>query len=108
LHAPEWDAQFQPAIELETCVQTIMIHLEELMNEKEMLQIVERFSRKSEPAEGEIKVTQVPDYKTVHIEQLDGIGRSILLSEYVVDGMTYWAGFSPYSATVFVSRASRT
>lgn len=77
------------------------------MNEKQMIEIVERFSRKIEPVDGDIKVTRVPDYKTVYVEPNDGAGRSIVLSEYVVDGKTYWAGYSPNSSTVFVSHASR-
>jgi hypothetical protein len=77
------------------------------MNEMQMTKIVEQFSRKSEPVEGQITVTRVPDYKTVYVEQIGGIGRSIVLSEYKVDGKTYWAGYSPRSETVFVSRASR-
>ena len=68
-----------------------------------MIKIVEQFSRKSEPVEGQVKVTQVPDYTTVYVEQIDEIGRSIILSEYKVDGKTYWAGYSSRSETVFVS-----
>ena len=77
------------------------------MNEMQMIKIVEQFSRKSEPEEGQVKVTRVPDYKTVYVEQIGGIGRSIILSEYKVDGKTYWAGYSLRSETVFVSQASR-
>ena len=73
------------------------------MNEIQMIKIVEQFSRKSEPVEGQVKVTQVPDYTTVYVEQIDEIGRSIILSEYKVDGKTYWAGYSSRSETVFVS-----
>ena len=77
------------------------------MNEMQMLKIVEHFSRKSEPVEGQVKVTRVPNYKTVYVEQIGEIGRSIVLSEYKVDGKTYWAGYSSRSETVFVSQASR-
>ena len=77
------------------------------MNEMEMTKIVEQFSRKSEPVDGKIKVTRVPDYKTVYIEQIGEVGRSIVLSEYSVDGKTYWAGYSSRSETVFVSQACR-
>jgi len=77
------------------------------MNEMQMIKIVEQFSRKSEPVDSQITVTRVPDYKTVYIEQIEGIGRSIVLSEYKVDGKTYWAGYSSLSDTVFVSHASR-
>jgi hypothetical protein len=77
------------------------------MNEKQMIQIVEGFSRKSEPVEGQVKVIQVPDYKTVYVEQIGESGRSIMLNEYQVDGKTYWAGYSASSETVFVSKAYR-
>jgi hypothetical protein len=77
------------------------------MNEIKMIEIVEQFSRKSEPVEGQVKVTRLPDYKTVHVEQIGEVGRSIILSEYKVDGKTYWAGYSSRSETVFVSQASR-
>ena len=77
------------------------------MNEMQMTKIVEQFSRKSEPVEGQIKVTRVPDYKTVYIEQIGDVGRSIVLSEYIVNGKSYWAGYSSRSETVFVSQACR-
>ena len=77
------------------------------MNEMQMTKIVEQFSRKIEPAEGQIKVTRVPDYKTVYIEQIGDVGRSVMMSEYTVDGKTYWAGYSSSSETVFVSQACR-
>jgi hypothetical protein len=77
------------------------------MNESEITKILEQFSQKNEPAEGQVKVTQVPDYKSVYIEQIGKIGRSIILNEYKVAGKTYRAGYSSQSDTVFVSRASR-
>jgi hypothetical protein len=77
------------------------------MNELQMIKIVEQFSRKSEPVDGQVKITRVPDYKTVYVEQFNGSGRSIVLSEYKVDGKTYWAGYSTLSDTVFVSQACR-
>jgi len=77
------------------------------MNEMQMIKIVEQFSRKSEPLEGQVRIQQVPDYKTVYVEQVAGIGRSIILTEYKVDGKVYWAGYSSRSETVFVSKASR-
>ncbi len=76
------------------------------MNELQMTKILEQFSRKSEPVNGQVKVTRVPDYKTVYIEQMGGIGRAVMLSEFKVDGKTYWAGYSERSDTVFVSQAS--
>ena len=77
------------------------------MNDNQIMKVVERFSRKSEPVVGQVKVTQIPDYKTVYVEQSGEDGRSMILSEYQVDGKTYWAGYSPVSETVYVSKASR-
>jgi len=75
------------------------------MNEMQMLRIVEQYSRKSDPVEGHVKITRVPDYKTVYVEQTGESGRSMILTEYTVDGKTYWAGYSSVSETVFVSQA---
>jgi hypothetical protein len=77
------------------------------MNEVEMVKILEQFSQKNEPAEGQVKVTRVPDYKSVYIEQIGKVGRSIMLNEYKVAGKTYRAGYSSQSDTVFISQASR-
>lgn len=77
------------------------------MNEKQMIQIIEQFSRKNEPEEGVVKVMRVPDFKTVYVETIGEIGRAIMLREYKVDEKTYWAGYSSRSDTVFVSLASR-
>ena len=76
------------------------------MNEMQMLKIVEQYSRKTAPVEGQVKVMRVADYKTVYLEQIVEYGRSIVLSEYKVDGKTYWAGYSSQSETVFVSQTS--
>jgi len=76
------------------------------MNEQRMLNIVEKYSRQSELQDNEIKVTRVPDWKSVFVEQIgENGGRSIMLNEYKVDGKTYRAGYSSRSQTVFVSRA---
>ena len=77
------------------------------MNQIEMMRIVEQFSRKAEGVEGPIKVIQLPDSKTVYVETIGEIGRSIFFNEYKVDGKTYWAGYSSRSDTVFVSQISR-
>jgi hypothetical protein len=70
----------------------------------DIMKIVEQFSRDPEALSGEIKVTRVPDFKTMHIETINEIGRSIIFKEYKVDGKTYWAGYSLRSETVFVSQ----
>ncbi len=75
------------------------------MDEKQMLKIVEQYSRQSDVRDGEIKVTRVPDWKTVFVEQIGGSGRSIIMTEYKVDRKTYWAGYSSRSQTVYVSQA---
>ena len=77
------------------------------MNEMQMINVVERFSRKLAQEEGQIKVTQLPDYKTVYIEQIGEEGRSVILKEYKVDGNSYWAGYSMRSDTIFLSQGSR-
>lgn len=76
------------------------------MNEMQITRIVEQFSRKDEQGETTVKVVRVADYKTVYIEQIGDIGRSVVLSEFKVDGKIYWAGYSSRSNTVFVSQAS--
>lgn len=77
------------------------------MNQNEMLKIVEQFSRNGGVVEGKMKVTRVPDSKTMYVETIGGTGRSIFFNEYKVDEKTYWAGYSPRSDTVFVSLKSR-
>lgn len=77
------------------------------MNEMQITQIVERFSRKDEREETDVKVIRVPDYKTVYVEQIGEVGRSVVLSEFKVDGRIFWAGYSSHSNTVFVSQASQ-
>ena len=77
------------------------------MNEIQLTQIIEQFSRKIEPVEGEVKVIRVPDYKTVYVEQIGEVGRAINLNEFKVDGKIYWAGYSSRSDTVFVSQANQ-
>ena len=77
------------------------------MNRNEMIKSLEQFSRNIEPEEGQVKVTRIPDYTTVYLEQIAGVGRSLFLNEYKIDGKTFWAGYSPRSETVFVSRMGR-
>lgn len=77
------------------------------MNQTEMQKIVEQYSREAEMAEGPMKVTRVADSKTMYVETIGEIGRSIFFNEYKVDGKTYWAGYSSRSDTVFISQISR-
>jgi hypothetical protein len=77
------------------------------MNQMEMRKIVEQFSRNPEGIEGPMKVTRVPDSKTMYVETIGEMGRSVFFNEYNVDGKTYWAGYSSRSDTVFVSQSRR-
>jgi hypothetical protein len=76
------------------------------MNSDQLLKIVEQYSRKSESGYGDIKVRRIPDRKTVYVEQVDDVGRSIMMDKYQVDGATYWAGYSSRSETVYISLAA--
>jgi hypothetical protein len=73
------------------------------MNSSELLRIVEQYSQKNDAGYGDIRVTRIPDQKTVFVEQFDGVGRSIMMDKYDVHGVTYWAGYSSRSETVYVS-----
>lgn len=76
------------------------------MTSDELLKIVEQFSRNSDAGYGEIKVTRIADYKTVFVEQIGEAGRSIMLTEYKVDGHKYSAGYSSRSQTVYISQVA--
>ena len=71
-----------------------------------MLKIVEQYNQKSDAKFDDINIVRVPDFKTVFIEQIGGVGRAVTLTEYKVGGKKYWAGFSTRSQTVFISRAA--
>jgi|UniRef100_A0A7C4KGJ7 hypothetical protein len=73
------------------------------MDEKQLSSIVEQYSRNGIELAGEIKITRIPDWKSVFIENIGEAGRAIFMTEYKVDGKTYWAGFSTRSQTVYVS-----
>jgi hypothetical protein len=76
------------------------------MDEKYMLEIVGQYHQKNDVTIEDINIVRVPDYKTVFVEQFGGAGRSIILTEYKVDGKKYWAGYSSRSQTVYISRAA--
>ncbi len=76
------------------------------MNSDQLLKIVEQYSRKSETGYGDIKVRRIPDRKTVFVEQVDDVGRAIMMDKYQVDGAIYWAGYSSRSETVYISLAA--
>ena len=73
------------------------------MDEKQMGKIVEQYSRLGDEVVGEVKITRIPDWKSVHVETIGDNGRAIVMSEFKVDGKIYWAGFSTRSQTVYVS-----
>lgn len=73
------------------------------MDEKWMQNIVEEYSRLKTEYVGEIKISLVPNWQSVIVETIGEIGRSIVLTEYKVDGKTFWAGYSTRSNTVFLS-----
>ena len=77
------------------------------MNSDQLLKIVQQYSRKPEAVYGDIKVTRVADQKTVFVEQLDGVGRAVMMDKYEVDGATYWAGYSSRGETVYLSLAAQ-
>ncbi|RPJ23627.1 MAG: hypothetical protein EHM33_20360 [Chloroflexi bacterium] len=76
------------------------------MTSDQLLKIIEQYSRKSEADYGDIKVRRIPDRKTVFVEQVDDVGRAIMMDKYQVDGATYWAGYSSRSETVYISQAA--
>lgn len=76
------------------------------MDGMQMLRIVEQYGRKIASTYTDIKVTRIADHKTVFVEQSGESGRAVMLSEYKVDGATYWAGFSSRSQTVYISQAA--
>jgi hypothetical protein len=76
------------------------------MNSTQLLKIVEQYSRKSDAGYGDVKVRRIPDRKTVFVEQVDDVGRAIMMDKYQVDGTTYWAGYSSRSETVYISQAA--
>ena len=76
------------------------------MDEKQMLMIVEEYSREGKVEDGEIRVKRVADQKTVFIEETGGSGQAIVMNEYIVDSVTYWAGYSSTSQTVYISHAA--
>jgi len=73
------------------------------MDEKRMSNIVEQYSRLGSENFEEVKITRVPDWKSVFIETIGDTGRAVMMTEYKVDGKTYWAGFSTRTQTVYVS-----
>ena len=76
------------------------------MTSDQMLKIVEQFNHKREVDYGDIKVTRIPDRKTMFVETIDDVGRTVMMNEFKVEGATYWAGFSSRSQTLYISQAA--
>jgi hypothetical protein len=76
------------------------------MNSEQLLKIVEGYNRKTETGYDDITVTRIQDQKTMFVEQIDGMGRTIMMDKYKTDGTTYWAGYSSRSQTVYISLAA--
>jgi hypothetical protein len=74
------------------------------MDEQHMTKIVEQYSRLGNELIDEIKITRLPDWKSVFIETIDQVGRAVVLTEYKIDGKIIWAGYSSRSETVYISR----
>jgi hypothetical protein len=73
------------------------------MDEQHMTKIVTQYSKLGSELIDEIKITRLPDWKSVFIETIDQIGRAVVLTEYKIDGKTIWAGYSSRSQTVYIS-----
>jgi hypothetical protein len=73
------------------------------MDAKQLLTIVEQYCRKIDSTFKDIKVTRVPNWKTVFVEQIGESGRAVMMNEYKVDGAKCWAGYSSRSQTVYIS-----
>jgi hypothetical protein len=65
--------------------------------------IVEQYCRNNDSKFPDIKVTRVADRKTVFVEQIGESGRAVMMNEYKVDGIKWWAGYSTRSQTVYIS-----
>ena len=76
------------------------------MNSKQMLTIVEQYCRKVVSTSENIIITRIADRKTMLIEESGESGRAVMLTEYKVDGITCWAGYSSRSQTVYISLAT--
>lgn len=76
------------------------------MNSKQMLTIVEQYCRKVASTSENIIITRIADRKTMLVEESGESGRAVMLTEYKVDGITCWAGYSSRSQTVYISMAA--
>lgn len=71
-----------------------------------MAKIVEEYCRKIASTYEDIKVMRIADQKTVFVKQSGEDEWAVMMTDYKVDGVTYWAGFSSRSQTVYISQAA--
>jgi hypothetical protein len=76
------------------------------MDGMQILKIVEQYCRKIDSKFEDIKVTRIANQKTMFVEQSGDSGQAVMLSEYKVDGISCWAGYSSRSQTVYISMAA--
>jgi hypothetical protein len=76
------------------------------MDSIQMLAIIVQYCRKADSEDKDIKVTRVADKKSVFVEQVGDDGRAVMLSEYIVDGVKYCAGYISRSQTIYISRVA--
>ena len=77
-------------------------------NDKEIImRVVEHYARTGEVSDAEVKVIILSDNKTSFVEDNVGGSRSIMLSEYKVDGKVIWAGYSPRLGIVYLSPVAK-
>ena len=77
-------------------------------NDKEIImRVVEHYARTGDVGDAEVKVIILPNNKTSFVEDNVGGSRSIMLSEYKVDGKVIWAGYSPRLGIVYLSSVAK-
>ena len=70
-----------------------------------ILQVLENYTRTGQAEDHGGKVVRLPNNKTSCLEQVDGSSRSLMLSEYRLDGQVIWAGYSSRTGVVYLSEA---
>ncbi len=76
------------------------------MDSKQMSNIVEQYCRKIASTSEDVKITRIANQKTMLVEKDGENGRAVMLTEYKVDGITCWAGYSLHSQTIYISMAA--
>jgi hypothetical protein len=68
-----------------------------------VLRVVENFIHTGSANDEQVNVTSLPENKTSHVERIGEDGRSVMLTEYRLEGKIIWAGYSSRSKTVYLS-----